>query len=88
MDCRFDTTKAESIKTHGDDGFRYYQTSSDTEVVVNLLVSALSSRHRDEIAKHIPITPKSVLNLYLHAVFCMILTYRNHIRTVAYRGKH
>jgi hypothetical protein len=63
------------------------QTSSDTEVVGNLLVSAFDGEHRDEIAHQIPTTPKSILNLYLHAVFGMILPHRNHIRTVADRGK-
>jgi hypothetical protein len=62
-------------------------TSSDTEVVGNLLVSAFDGKHRDEMPHHISTTAKSVLNLYLHAVFGMILPYRNHIRTVADRGK-
>ena len=63
------------------------QTSSDTEVVVNLLVRAFDGEHGDEIPQHIVTTAKSVLNLYLHAQFCMILPYRNHILTVALRGK-
>ena len=45
------------------------QTSSDAEVVVNLLVSAFDGEHRNAIPNHIVITAKSVLNLYLHAVF-------------------
>jgi hypothetical protein len=64
------------------------QTSSDPEVVGNLLVCAFAKEHRDGIAHHIVTTAKSVLNLYLHAQFCMILPHRNHIRTVALRGKH
>ena len=63
------------------------ETSSDTEVVVNLLVSAFDRKDRDEMPHHIPTTEKSVLNLYLHAVFGMHLPYWNHIRTVALRGK-
>ena len=63
------------------------ETSSDTEVVVNLLVRAFDGKHGDEIAHDIPTTAKSVLNLYLHAQFCVILPYWNHIRTVALRGK-
>ena len=63
------------------------QTSSDPEVVVNLLARARAVDHGDEIPQHIVSTAKSVLNLYLHAQFCMILTYRNHIGTVALRGK-
>lgn len=49
------------------------KTSSDTEVVGNLLVSAFAKEYRDEIAQHIVITAKSVLNLYLHAVFGWLL---------------
>ena len=64
------------------------QTSSDTEVVGDLLVRAFDGEHGDEMPHHIVTTAKSVLNLYLHAVFGMILPYRNHIRTVADRGKH
>jgi hypothetical protein len=62
------------------------ETSSDTEVVGDLLVCALAKEHGDEIPDHIVTTAKSVLNLYLHAQFCMILPYWNHIRTVADRG--
>jgi hypothetical protein len=36
------------------------QTSSDTEVVGDLLASAFDSLHRDEIPHHIPTTAKSV----------------------------
>jgi hypothetical protein len=64
------------------------QTSSETEVVVNLLVCAFDGEQGDAIPNDISMTSKSVLNLYLHAVFGMILPYRNHIRTVALRGKH
>ena len=64
------------------------ETSSDTEVVGNLLVRAFDGEHGDEIPLHSVNTAKSVLNLYLHAQFCMILPFRNHIRTVANRGKH
>jgi hypothetical protein len=51
-------------------------------------VSAFDSRLRDEMPNDITTTAKSVLNLYLHAVFPMIDPYRNHVRTVANRGKH
>ena len=89
MHCRFDTTKATGIKSHrGEQGFATTQTSSDTEVVGDLLVCAFAPEHRDGIPQHIGTTAKSVLNLYLHAVFGMILPYWNHIRTVALRGKH
>ncbi len=64
------------------------ETSSDTEVVGGLLVSAFDGEHGDEIQNHITTAAKSVLNLYLHAQFGMHLPYRNHIRTVALRGKH
>ena len=63
------------------------QTSSDTEVVGDLLVIACAAEHGDGIPQHIGTTAKSVLNLYLHAQFCMILPYRNHILTVALRGR-
>ena len=63
------------------------QTSSDTEVVGDLLVRAFDGEHGDEMPHHIVTTAKSVLNLCLHAVFGMHLPYRNHIRTVALRGK-
>jgi hypothetical protein len=64
------------------------QTSSDTEVVGDLLVCAFVAEHCNAIPHHIVTTAKSVLNLYVYAVICMILPYRNHIRTVALRGKH
>ena len=64
------------------------ETSSDTEVVGDLLAKLVADRHSVEIPNDIPVTAKSVLNLYLHAQFCMILPHRNHIRTVALRGKH
>ena len=51
------------------------------------MVRAFAAEHRDEIPHHIVTIAKSVLNLYLHAQFGMILPYRNHIRTVADRGK-
>ena len=63
------------------------QTSSDTEVVGDLLVCACAAKHSDEIPHLIVTTTKSVLNLYLHAVLGMILPYRNHHRTVADRGR-
>ena len=63
------------------------QTSSDTEVVGDLLVCAFDWEHRDEMPNLIVTTAKSVLNLYLHAQFSMILPYWNHIRTVADRGR-
>ena len=63
------------------------ETSSYTEVVGDLLVCACAAEHRDEMPHLIVTTAKSVLNLYLHAQFCMILPYRNHIRTVADRGR-
>ena len=64
------------------------QASSDPEVVVNLLWTVFADQQGDEIPHHIGTTAKSVLNLCLHAVFGMVLPYRNHIRTVALRGKH
>ena len=48
---------------------------------------AFDWEHRDEMPNLIVTTAKSVLNLYLHAQFGMHLPYRNHIRTVALRGK-
>ena len=63
------------------------QTPSDTEVVGNLLVNAFDGEHRDGIAHNIVMTAKSVLNLCLHAQFGMALPYRDHIRTVALRGR-
>ena len=63
------------------------ETSSDPEVVVNLLVRAFDGEHGDEIPDHIGTIAKSVLNLYPHAQFGMVLPYRNHIRTVADRGR-
>ena len=68
-------------------GFVTTPTSSDPEVVGDLLVCALAKEHRNAIPHHIVTTAKSVLNLYVYAVICMILPYRNHIRTVALRGK-
>jgi hypothetical protein len=63
------------------------ETSSDTEVVGDLLAKLVADRHSVEIPNDIPVTAKSVLNLYLHAQFCMILPYWNHIGTVADCGK-
>ena len=63
------------------------QTSSDTEVVGNLLWTVFADQQGDEIPLHIVTTAKSVLNLCLHAQFGMILPYWNHIRTVAFRGR-
>jgi hypothetical protein len=45
------------------------QTSSDTEVVGDLLVCAVVAEHCNAIHHHIVTTAKSVLNLYLYAVF-------------------
>ncbi len=41
MDCRLNLTNVESIKPHGDGRFRSDQTSSDPEVVGDLLVSIM-----------------------------------------------
>ena len=68
-------------------GFVTTQTSSDPEVVGDLLVCALAKEHRNAIPHHIVTTAKSVINLHLHAVFGMVLPYWNHIRTVALRGR-
>jgi hypothetical protein len=68
--------------------FAMAETSSDPEVVGDLLVNAFAKEDLDGIPQHIVTTAKSVLNLYLHAQFCMVLPYWNHIRTVADRGKH
>ena len=46
--------------THRRTGFDMPQTSSDTEVVGNLLVCAFDGEHRDGIAHHIVTTAKSV----------------------------
>ena len=46
--------------THRRTGLDKPQTSSDTEVVGNLLVRASDGEHGDEIPKHIPVTAKSV----------------------------
>ena len=63
------------------------QTSSDTEVVGDLLWTVFADQQGDEMPHHIGATAKSVLNLCLHAQFGMHLPYRNHIRTVADRGR-
>ena len=86
--CRFNPT-IEDASNHSDlTCFVTIQTSSDTEVVGDLLWTVFDGQLGEEIPQHITTTAKSVLNLYLYAQFCMILTYRNHIRTVADRGKH
>jgi hypothetical protein len=48
------------------------QTSSDTEVVGDLLRTVLANQLGDEIPHHIPMISKSVLILYLHAVFGIV----------------
>jgi hypothetical protein len=47
-------------------------TSSDSEVVGDLLVCAFVAEHCNAIQHHIVTTAKSVRNLYLHALFGMI----------------
>ena len=67
------------------------QTSSDTEVVGDLLSTVLASQHGDEIPQHISMTSKSVLILYLDAVFGIVdhtVTIPAPLQTVASRNCH
>ena len=63
------------------------QTSSGSEGVGNVLVSALALEHRDEMPQYITTTATSVPNMYLHAEFCMIYPRTKPIGIVADRGK-
>ena len=54
------------------------QTSSDTEVVGDLLWTVLAKQLGDEIPEHICMTSKSVLILYVHAEFGIV----NHTVTI------
>lgn len=67
------------------------QTSSDPEVVGDLLSNVLANQLGREIPQHISMTSKSVLILYVHAVFGLL----NHtvsipapLQTVASRNCH
>ena len=67
------------------------QTSSDTEVVGDLLWTVLAKQLGDEIPEHITLTSKSVLILYLHAVFGIVdhtVTIPAPLHTVASRNRH
>ena len=67
------------------------QTSSDTEVVGDLLETVLAKQLGDEIPHHLPATRKSVLILYVHAVFGILdhtVTIPAPLHTVASRNRH
>ena len=67
------------------------QTSSDTEVVGDLLWTVLANQLGDEIPEHISTTAKSVLILYVHAVFGILnhtVTIPAPLQTVASRNCH
>jgi hypothetical protein len=67
------------------------QTSSDTEVVGDLLRTVLAKQLGHEIPEYITLTSKSVLILYLHAVFGIvdhIVTIPEPLQTVASRNCH
>jgi len=78
----------ETFNLTKDEGYGKGETSSDTEVVGDLLWTVFADQQGDELLHHIVTTAKSVLNLCLHAQLGMVLPYWNHIRTVALRGKH
>ena len=52
--------------------FVMVQTSSGTEVVGGLLRTVWANQHGHGIAKHIALTSKSVLILYVHAEFGIV----------------
>jgi hypothetical protein len=58
--------------------FCIVQTSSDTEVVGDLLRTVLANQYGHGIPLHITLTSKSVLILYVHAVFGIV----DHIATI------
>ena len=67
------------------------QTSSDTEVVGDLLSNVLANQYGDEIPEHISMTSKSVLTLYVHAEFGIVgrtITIPAPLQTVASRNCH
>jgi hypothetical protein len=71
--------------------FSMVQTSSDTEVVGDLLRTVLAKQLGDEIPHHIVMTSKSVLTLYVHAEFGIldhIGTLPAPLQTVASRNCH
>jgi hypothetical protein len=49
--------------------FAMVQTSSDTEVVGDLLSNVLANQYGDEIPEHVSAIAKSVPILYVHTVF-------------------
>ena len=67
------------------------QTSSDTEVVGDLLWTVLANQHGDEIPLSISTTAKSVLILYVDAVLGIVdhtVTIPAPLHTVASRNCH
>jgi hypothetical protein len=71
--------------------FAMVQTSSDTEVVGDLLWTVLANQYGREIPLHITMTSKSVLILYLHAVFGILdhtVTIPAPLQTAASRNCH
>ncbi len=67
------------------------QTSSDTEVVGDLLRTVLANQYGREIPHHITIAAKSVLILYVHAMFGIVdhaVTIPAPLQTVASRNCH
>ena len=100
MDCRLNPTKVESIKPHVDDGFRYDQTSSDPEVVGDLLVSikrgGTSRWDSAPHTRHRKICSKSVSARTVLYDFAILESYRHRGRlrqavcaaiTLSYLGK-
>ena len=71
--------------------FAMVQTSSDTEVVGDLLSNVLANQYGREMPLHIAMTSKSVLILYVHAVFGIVwhtVTILEPLQTVASRNCH
>ena len=67
------------------------RTSSDTEVVGDLLWTVLANQYGHEIPLHITVISKSVLILYVHAVFGIVdhtVTIQAPLQTVASRNCH
>ena len=71
--------------------FAMVQTSSDTEVVGDLLSNVLAKQYGHEIPEHISMTSKSVLILYVHALLGIVdhtATIPAPLQTVANRNCH
>jgi hypothetical protein len=71
--------------------FAMVQTSSDPEVVGDLLWTVLANQYGDEIPLSISMTSKSVLILYVHAVFGIVdhtVTISAPLQTVASGNCH